>query len=87
MVIPGVEINTDVDRGEAHVLGYFIDYRSAELAVTVGGRIKRGWSRQSLSNPIAASCRGWREGGIRRTPEENARIAGRCLLVYRPSCR
>ena len=25
-VIPGVEINTDVPSGEAHVLGYFIDY-------------------------------------------------------------
>ena len=26
-VIPGVEINTDVPRGEVHILGYFIDYR------------------------------------------------------------
>ena len=25
-VIPATEINTDVPRGEAHVLGYFIDY-------------------------------------------------------------
>ena len=30
-VIPGVEINTDVPSGEAHVLGYFIDYTNHEL--------------------------------------------------------
>jgi predicted metal-dependent phosphoesterase TrpH len=30
-VIPGVEINTDVARGEVHVLGYFIDYTDKKL--------------------------------------------------------
>jgi predicted metal-dependent phosphoesterase TrpH len=30
--IPGVEISTDVPDGEVHVLGYFIDYESKELA-------------------------------------------------------
>lgn len=30
-VIPGVEINTDVPYGEAHVLGYFIDYADHQL--------------------------------------------------------
>ena len=30
-LIPGVEINTDVPTGEAHVLGYFIDYTHPEL--------------------------------------------------------
>ncbi len=30
-VIPGVEISTDVPRGEVHMLGYFIDYRNEEL--------------------------------------------------------
>jgi len=30
--IPGVEISTDVPDGEVHVLGYFIDYKSKELA-------------------------------------------------------
>ncbi len=30
-VIPGVEINTDVPSGEAHLLGYYIDYYSPEL--------------------------------------------------------
>ena len=30
-VIPGVEISTDMPSGEAHVLGYFIDYTSDEL--------------------------------------------------------
>ncbi len=31
-LIPGVEISTDLPHGEAHVLGYFIDYTSRELA-------------------------------------------------------
>ena len=31
-VIPGVEINTDVPRGEVHVLGYFIDFTDRKLA-------------------------------------------------------
>lgn len=30
-VIPGVEINTDVPRGEVHILGYFIDYTDDSL--------------------------------------------------------
>jgi len=30
-VIPGVEINTDVPQGEAHLLGYFIDYNDDNL--------------------------------------------------------
>jgi predicted metal-dependent phosphoesterase TrpH len=30
-VIPGVEISTDIAGGQAHVLGYFIDYTSDEL--------------------------------------------------------
>ncbi|MCX5997047.1 MAG: PHP domain-containing protein [Chloroflexi bacterium] len=32
VVIPGVEINTDLASGELHMLGYFIDYRDADLA-------------------------------------------------------
>jgi predicted metal-dependent phosphoesterase TrpH len=34
-VIPGVEINTDVPRGEVHVLGYFIDYADQTLATSL----------------------------------------------------
>jgi len=29
--IPGIEISTEVETGEAHVLGYFVDYRDAGL--------------------------------------------------------
>ena len=36
-VMPGVEISTDVPNGEAHVLGYFIDYTDHELQVTLEG--------------------------------------------------
>jgi len=34
-VIPGVEISTDIPQGEAHVLGYFIDYTDHELEATL----------------------------------------------------
>lgn len=34
-VIPGVEINTDVPKGEAHILGYFVDYRHSGLLQTL----------------------------------------------------
>ncbi|MFQ5996762.1 MAG: PHP domain-containing protein [Dehalococcoidales bacterium] len=34
-VIPAVEVSTDVPSGEVHVLGYFIDYASQELAETL----------------------------------------------------
>jgi len=34
-VIPGIEINTDVPNGEAHVLGYFIDYTNRRLSETL----------------------------------------------------
>jgi predicted metal-dependent phosphoesterase TrpH len=46
MFIPGVEISTDMPEGEAHVLGYFIDYTSRELASTLerfrNSRVGRG---------------------------------------------
>jgi len=36
-VIPGVEISTDVPRGEVHVLGYFVDYLDQALAASLHG--------------------------------------------------
>ena len=36
-VIPSVEISTDIPHGEAHVLGYFIDYTDHELLVRLEG--------------------------------------------------
>lgn len=45
-VIPGVEINTDVPKGEVHILGYFIDYRDPGLKLTLeelrNSRYERG---------------------------------------------
>ncbi len=35
IVIPGIEINTDVPHGEVHILGYFVDYDDRKLAVTL----------------------------------------------------
>ena len=34
-VVPGVELSTDVPHGEIHVLGYFIDYNSENLAASL----------------------------------------------------
>ena len=34
-VIPGVEISTDVPHGEAHILGYFVDYADRGLLATL----------------------------------------------------
>lgn len=59
-VIPGVEINTDVGEGEAHVLGYFIDYRHPELLENLSslrdsriGRAKRMISKlSSIGMPV-----------------------------------
>lgn len=34
-VIPGVEINTDIHKGEVHILGYFIDYHDQNFLDTL----------------------------------------------------
>ncbi len=45
-VIPGVEINTDVPTGEAHILGYFIDYTQYEL-LEILARLRRSRERRA----------------------------------------
>lgn len=45
-VVPGVEINTDVPTGEAHILGYFIDYNHQELLETLE-RLRRSRERRA----------------------------------------
>ncbi|MBI4329016.1 MAG: PHP domain-containing protein [Chloroflexi bacterium] len=34
-LIPGIELGTDIPEGEAHILGYFVDYRDIELQRTL----------------------------------------------------
>ncbi len=53
-VIPGVEINTDVAEGEAHVLGYFIDYHHPELLAALA-RLRD--SRQERAQRMIAKLR------------------------------
>jgi predicted metal-dependent phosphoesterase TrpH len=50
-VVSGVEINTDVPTGEAHVLGYFLDYRNAELQ-TILAQLRN--SRQERAQQMIA---------------------------------
>lgn len=54
-VIPGVEINTDVPKGEVHVLGYFIDYTYPELLVALG-RMRH--ARQERAQGMVAKLEG-----------------------------
>jgi len=50
-MIPGVEINTDVPTGEAHILGYFIDYAHPELEA---GLVRMRHSRQERAQQMIA---------------------------------
>lgn len=60
-VIPGVEINTDVPRAEAHVLGYFIDHRDqeleAKLAALRDGRVGRARRMAEVLTAMGAPVR------------------------------
>lgn len=44
-VIPGVEISTDIPAGQAHVLGYFIDYNDHELQIALERMRTSRWER------------------------------------------
>jgi hypothetical protein len=52
--IPGIEINTDVDGGEVHVLGYFVEYQrpafQAILRILRDARERRGQRMVELLN-------------------------------------
>lgn len=53
-VIPGVEISTDVPRGEVHMLGYFIDYLNRELLASLENmRNSRGKRAQQMIARLA----------------------------------
>jgi len=45
LVVPAVEINTDWEEGEIHILGYFIDWRGPALTRTLEG-LRRGRLRR-----------------------------------------
>lgn len=52
--IPGIELNTDVDGGEIHVLGYFLDYQHPAFQTTLkvlrDARVRRGERMVELLN-------------------------------------
>ncbi len=60
-VIPAVEINTDFDEGEIHILGYFIDWENEEFVRTLerlrAGRLNRATrilhKLESLGVPVS----------------------------------
>ncbi|MFC1929192.1 PHP domain-containing protein [Chloroflexota bacterium] len=53
-VIPGVEISTDIPKGEVHVLGYYIDYTSPELLTNLE---RMRYSRQGRAQGMVAKLR------------------------------
>jgi len=69
-VIPGIEISTDVPRGEVHVLGYFIDYTKHELKLRLG---KMRNSRQDRARRTIAKLK---ELGIHIEWQQVQEIAG-----------
>lgn len=53
-IIPGIEISTDIPRGEIHVLGYFIDYQSPKLQRDlIGMRLSREQRAKSMIRKLA----------------------------------
>jgi hypothetical protein len=44
-VIPGVEISTDIPAGQAHILGYFVDYDDHELQMALEKMRNSRWER------------------------------------------
>jgi hypothetical protein len=44
-VIPGVEISTDIPAGQAHILGYFVDYDDHELQIALEKMRNSRWER------------------------------------------
>lgn len=59
--IPGVEINTDIEGGEVHVLGYFLEYQRPEFQATLkvlrNARERRGERMVELLNEEGISIK------------------------------
>ncbi len=69
-VIPGVEVSTDIPKGEVHVLGYYPDYTSPELLATLE---KMRYSRRGRAQRMVAKLR---DLGIRINWQRVQEIAG-----------
>ncbi len=54
LVIPGIEISTEISQGEVHILGHFINYHSPDLNQFLE---KMGKSRQERAHKIVAKLR------------------------------
>ena len=68
--IPAVEVSTDVPSGEVHILGYFIDYTSEELAAALE---RFRYSREGRAQGMVAKLA---ELGIQISWERVREIAG-----------
>ncbi len=69
-VIPGVEVSTDIPKGEVHVLGYYPDYTSPELLTSLE---KMRSSRRGRAQGMVAKLR---DLGIRIEWQRVQEIAG-----------
>jgi predicted metal-dependent phosphoesterase TrpH len=68
-IIPGIEINTEFDGAEAHILGYFIDVHNAALQSALEG------VRQARRDRIGGILEKLREHGVELTAEDVAKYA------------
>ena len=68
--IPAVEVSTDVPTGEVHILGYFIDYTSEELAAALE---RFRYSREGRAQGMVAKLA---ELGVQISWERVREIAG-----------
>jgi predicted metal-dependent phosphoesterase TrpH len=68
--IPAVEVSTDVPSGEVHILGYFIDYTSEELAAALE---RFRYSREGRAQGMVAKLA---ELGVQISWERVREIAG-----------
>ena len=74
LVIPGVEINTKVEKGQMHILGQFIDHRSEKL------RKALEWSVNGRNTRNNEFIRLFNERGLNVTLDELIEVSGGTVI-------
>lgn len=77
-VVPGIEINTSVDNGELHILGYYIDYSNEDFI----RKLQR--FKEARRNRALAIIKKLNTLGLNITKEQVRREAGASDVLGRP---